>query len=319
MSPRPFGLAPRRDPSRATARTEGGTVDPGSRSDGGGDPDGARPGGGGRVVNELFYKVPADLAVRRDISPSAKLVFAYVRQWQGTNEWCFRRIRELCEDLGMYNGMVRKAISDLESCGELIVDRTRSPHHYSIAKTEPGGSKTAPGDAETAPRIGGLPGSKTASRKVENRTAGGSKTAPLNRVEESSKRKACAKRKPKASDPEIPAELDTEAFRSSWSDWQAYRAETKKKLTPSTITRQLKKLAAMGPDAAVASIEQSIERGWQGLFEPKADGGGNGGIQPGKVVDGKGRWISGMWVYDAPAQRDLTAAEEKLLWGDRPE
>ena len=69
----------------------------------------------------------------------------------------------------------------------------------------------------------------------------------------------------------LPEELDTPDFRKAWSEWTEYRRESKKKLTKSTITRQLGSLAKLGEEAAIASIDQSISNGWTGLFEPKAD------------------------------------------------
>ena len=69
----------------------------------------------------------------------------------------------------------------------------------------------------------------------------------------------------------LPEELDTPDFRKAWSEWTEYRRESKKKLTKSTITRQLGSLAKLGEDAAIASIDQSISNGWTGLFEPKGD------------------------------------------------
>lgn len=69
----------------------------------------------------------------------------------------------------------------------------------------------------------------------------------------------------------LPEELDTPDFRKAWSEWTEYRRESKKKLTKSTITRQLGSLAKLGEEAAIASIDQSISNGWTGLFEPKGD------------------------------------------------
>jgi len=59
------------------------------------------------------------------------------------------------------------------------------------------------------------------------------------------------------------------SFAAAWADWMQFRAELRKKLTPSTAKAQLKKLADMGERDAIASIRQSISNGWQGLFEPK--------------------------------------------------
>jgi hypothetical protein len=63
--------------------------------------------------------------------------------------------------------------------------------------------------------------------------------------------------------------LDTPKFRTAWADWSTYRAERRKPLAPSTVARQLRKLATYGHDGAITSIERSIEHGWEGLFRPK--------------------------------------------------
>jgi hypothetical protein len=69
----------------------------------------------------------------------------------------------------------------------------------------------------------------------------------------------------------IPVSLDTPAFLKSWNDWKKYKSESKKKFTASTVSRQLALLEKHPPDVAIAMIEQSIERGWQGLFDLKDD------------------------------------------------
>lgn len=68
--------------------------------------------------------------------------------------------------------------------------------------------------------------------------------------------------------PPIPPTLDTEPFRSAWSDWQMHRREIKKPLTPTAVKQQLAKLAGMGPDRAVEALRHSMANGWQGIFEP---------------------------------------------------
>ena len=73
---------------------------------------------------------------------------------------------------------------------------------------------------------------------------------------------------------DMPLSLRTPAFLKAWADWRQYRKETRHALTPSTSARQLKKLEAVGPAVAVAMIEQSIEKGWRGLFEVQEDGQG---------------------------------------------
>ena len=66
----------------------------------------------------------------------------------------------------------------------------------------------------------------------------------------------------------FPEKLRTPEFLEAWQSWIQFRREIKKKLPPSTITKQLKLLATFGSAKAVRSIELSITNGWQGLFDP---------------------------------------------------
>jgi transposase len=66
---------------------------------------------------------------------------------------------------------------------------------------------------------------------------------------------------------EIPKALsEDEGFMAAWAEWVKYRRETKKKTARSTAAKQLKKLAGVGAEAAIAAINRSIEHGWAGLF-----------------------------------------------------
>lgn len=78
--------------------------------------------------------------------------------------------------------------------------------------------------------------------------------------------------KKKDSAPAFPPALDTEPFRAAWGTWTQHRREIRKALTPLSITRQLKQLAPLGPEQAVACIELSIGNGWTGLFPERFGG-----------------------------------------------
>ena len=67
--------------------------------------------------------------------------------------------------------------------------------------------------------------------------------------------------------------LNTPEFQGAWRDWEQHRAEIRHKLTPTSAKRQLKMLSDAGPEAAVKMIEQSIEKGWRGLFPVGSEGG----------------------------------------------
>jgi hypothetical protein len=61
----------------------------------------------------------------------------------------------------------------------------------------------------------------------------------------------------------------SEAFLTAWKSWVVYRKEMKKTLTDSSVQAQCKEFVLWGEAKSIASIEQSIKQGWQGLFEPK--------------------------------------------------
>ena len=59
-------------------------------------------------------------------------------------------------------------------------------------------------------------------------------------------------------------------FADSWKRWKQHRSEIKKPLKPTMMASQLKKLGTMTETDAVAMIEHTIEKGWQGMVDPKA-------------------------------------------------
>jgi hypothetical protein len=64
---------------------------------------------------------------------------------------------------------------------------------------------------------------------------------------------------------DIPPELGTNDFRRAWANWILHRREIKKPITATSAKSQLKWCAAQGERQAVAAIEYTIRKGWQGL------------------------------------------------------
>jgi len=65
-------------------------------------------------------------------------------------------------------------------------------------------------------------------------------------------------------------------FLAVWQEWEQYRLESKKRLTRSTAKKQIALLGARPEKVAIAMINQSIQNGWQGIFEIKQDSNGAG-------------------------------------------
>ena len=69
----------------------------------------------------------------------------------------------------------------------------------------------------------------------------------------------------------FPENLNTELFKAIWKDWTRHRKEIHHTLKPTTIEYQLRKLSKLTEPEAIATIEQSIENGWQGIFPVKTE------------------------------------------------
>ncbi len=67
----------------------------------------------------------------------------------------------------------------------------------------------------------------------------------------------------------IPTNLHTPYFIAAWSEWVDERRIRRHSITERGARLQLKHCAQWGPERSVDSINQSIECGWTGLFEPQ--------------------------------------------------
>jgi hypothetical protein len=77
-------------------------------------------------------------------------------------------------------------------------------------------------------------------------------------------------------------------FAESWDRWVKHRSEKGAPLKPTMVQSQIKKLAKIGPVRAVAMIEHTIFKGWQGLREEESNGTNhkaNSNQGPGQVHD----------------------------------
>lgn len=71
---------------------------------------------------------------------------------------------------------------------------------------------------------------------------------------------------------ELPEEIRTKEFADLWQLWRKHRTEIKHPLNATSEAASLKKLAKLGLERAIAMVEHTLEKGWQGLREPDDDG-----------------------------------------------
>ncbi len=72
----------------------------------------------------------------------------------------------------------------------------------------------------------------------------------------------------------LPPPLNTPATMDAWDNWQEHCRQRGNKLTERAAHAQIKKLKELGPTRAIAAITHSIEKNYQGIWEPKDDGKG---------------------------------------------
>jgi hypothetical protein len=67
----------------------------------------------------------------------------------------------------------------------------------------------------------------------------------------------------------FPAELDSPDFREVWEEYLEFRKQNKWKTVEIWRAKLLKKLVSWGKEDAIASLNSSMESGYQGVFQPK--------------------------------------------------
>jgi len=182
-------------------------------------------------------------------------------------------IARIAELTGMSSRSVFRAVNRLEETGLLIVTSGGGRGHTSTYRLTGNSDKNyvtvTPAQTVTTGAINGD------NPRQETVTAGARH-----------KDKNFRKNKKNNISTIFPPSLDTENFREAWNRWEAYRREIHKPLTTTTVTAQLKKLSALGPDAAAACIDQSIGHGWRGLFPEEAQNRGSMENDPISLANG---------------------------------
>jgi hypothetical protein len=215
--------------------------------------------------------IPASVFQTQTISLTAKVVYGVVDALDN-EEGCFASNAYLSRHLGLSVRQLQTILSELEDA-KLIL-RVACEGHRVIRTVEKVALTNALASTQVTRSEGG----------AENRTGGVKKTArggcgkPHTYSKEDNKvDKDTGTASPMASVikdlDSIPWEsalpFSSEAFSKAWQSWIDYRKELKKPLKDATVTAQWKEFVAWGEAKSIASIEQSIKNGWQGLFEPK--------------------------------------------------
>lgn len=91
-----------------------------------------------------FYQIPFELAHRKDLTSTDKIVLAAIVDRIGKNTQCWPGMRTIADDVGVDKSTVVIAIEHLEKTGDLIVKRTGKGkrNYYSLAENSVRKSRT---------------------------------------------------------------------------------------------------------------------------------------------------------------------------------
>jgi len=90
------------------------------------------------MADSRFYKLPRELAARRDLPPGAKIILSVLRDRMGNNGFCWPGVRTLANDSGLTVTGVLGCLRALESRGDLQIERRGSgrANHYRLPASE---------------------------------------------------------------------------------------------------------------------------------------------------------------------------------------
>lgn len=194
--------------------------------------------------------IPAGVFQHLTISITAKVVYGVVEALDN-DDGCFASNAYLSRHLGLGERQVRNILQELDEAN--LITRVEVEGRRVIRTVEKSAIVKALGEAKNC--LGGR----------KNIATGGGKKLPTYNKEDNKGDKDTVQQQMWI----VRLPFGSEAFMNAWKSWVVYRKEMKKTLTDSSVQAQCKEFVLWGEAKSIASIEQSIKQGWQGLFEPK--------------------------------------------------
>jgi hypothetical protein len=194
--------------------------------------------------------IPAGVFQTSKVSITAKVVYGVVEALDN-DDGCFASNAYLSRHLGLGERQIRNILQELDEAN--LITRVEVDGRRVIRTVEKTAVVKALGEEVNC--LGGR----------KNIATGGGKKLPTYNKEDNKSDKDTVKQQIWIA--RLP--FGSEAFLTAWKSWVAYRKEMKKTLTDSSVQAQCKEFVLWGEAKSIASIEQSIKQGWQGLFEPK--------------------------------------------------
>jgi len=191
---------------------------------------------------------------------------------------CWPGINRIADDAGLDRRCVIRRLKHISASGELLIQRQnhdvqtrggmQAVNVYTLAINSSKGSGPQPlpsGSKGVADVLKG--GGCSGSKGVADVLKGGGPQPPESSLNEN-KKSSLNQRGGHGVVFKIPDSLQTPEFIAAWESWQTHRKEIHKPLTAQSVKMQMKDFTAWGTERAIAAIEYTIKKGWQGIREP---------------------------------------------------
>jgi hypothetical protein len=234
-------------------------------------------------------------AVKRlPVSPTQKLVlFCLADCHNEGSERCDPSVTYIMQITGLSNRAIATALQELEKGGNLQASRQNGARsrYLLTPKTSEERSRVIlepPNfdDPKPVKHVHGLNGKpvnevhqrSTFTSEPPAKTSEPPSLEPVNLLPKPVKEVHTNRKEPEVqpegtgkreTDLEAPLPFASLEFQEAWKSWKSHRSEIRKPLKPTMMAACLRELAKMGESRAIAAIEHTIFKGWQGIREPE--------------------------------------------------
>lgn len=188
--------------------------------------------------------IPAMVYYNREVSWSAKIIWAEIDSFTSNDRECFFSNEYLANFLGCSVPQVTRYLTELKKVGWIEEAGFDGRKRY----------------------LKSLVASSKMMRQPNQERSG----SPIKNDEHTIP--SLLYQNTKRDIPVLGLPFSSSEFKAAWDEWVLHRGELKKKLTPLSIKKQFAELARHSEADAIAMIEQSITMGWSGIFELKQGG-----------------------------------------------
>lgn len=224
---------------------------------------------GTKINKDGYGIIPKSVMQDRNLSISAKAVYAYFCSFAGQGDCCFPTRKKICVDLDISNDSLSKYLNQLVSEGYLTVEQGKENGRFSHnVYTLPDARLPCPKISDT--EDSGAENSDTKNNNTKNNSIS------KNNIVGDKKESAKAERHSKGSfDKMIEEYTDSETTRDLLREWLKVRKAKRAAMTDRAIKMNLDKLDDFAKQSRMSVddyLSEVIRKGWQAFYAIKTYG-----------------------------------------------